>query len=80
MKVLGIMFHKNLAWTSQVSNTITKTNRMFHGLKRPVKPEQMRQAVTAFYFSVLYYGMEALYHRGLSFRLKRKIRAAHYMP
>ncbi len=72
LKVLGIMFDRTLSWNVQVSSAISKSNRMFHGLKglkKLLNPDQMRQAVTAFYFSTLYHGMEVWFHRGLSFRL-----------
>ena len=81
MKVLGISFDSKLSWDSQVSNTISKTNRTLHGLKlvrRHFNRQQMTQIVTSFYFSTLYYGIEVWYHRGLSFHLKQKIRSAHY--
>jgi len=81
MKVLGVQFDSKLDWTKQVSATVSKTNGMYFGLKtirRHLKPEQAKQVVTAYYFSVLYYGIEIWFHRGLGFHLKRKIRSAHY--
>ena len=64
-----------------MSRTISKTNRMLHGLKkirRYLGGDQAKQVVTAFYYSSLYYGLEVWYHRHLSFHLKQKIRSAHY--
>ena len=79
MKVLGIIFDEKLEWEKQVSSTVLKTNKMLHGLRRRfLNVEQARLAVTAFYFSSLYYGLEVWFHRGLGFHLKKKIRAAHY--
>jgi hypothetical protein len=81
MKVLGLMFDNKLEWTSQVNQTIMKTNRLFHGLKhvrRFLTMKQMKQAVTSYYFSVLYYGLEVWFHRNLPFKLKQRLRSAHY--
>ncbi len=81
MKVLGLVFDEKLEWQQQVQNTVTRTNRMLHGLKalrRFVSKDQARVVMTAFYFSVLYYGVEIWLHRGLGFKLKQKIRSAHY--
>lgn len=81
MKVLGITFDNKLNWGPQVKNVITKTNRMLHGLKkirRYLNAKQSAQVTTAFYFSVLYYGIEVWFHRQLPFHLKQKIRSAHY--
>ncbi len=81
MKVLGMVFDSKLNWTSQVNNVISRTNRMLHGLRkirRFLNTEQTKQVVTAFYFSVLYYGLEVWFHRHLAFHLKQKVRSAHY--
>ena len=81
MKVLGLTFDSQLTWSSQVKGVIKRTNRMLHGLRRIrrfLNTEQARQVVTAYYFSVLYYGLEVWFHRHLAFHLKQKIRSAHY--
>ncbi len=81
MKVLGLTFDHKLDWTQQVHQTIMKTNRLYHGLwhiKKFLNPTQLRSAVTAYYFSVLYYGLEVWFHRNLSFKLKQRLRSAHY--
>ncbi len=81
MKVLGILFDKNLNWSSQVSKAIKRTNRMLFGLKkirRFLDVPQCKQVVTSFYYSVLYYGFEVWHHRHLASHLKRKIKSAHY--
>ncbi len=81
MKVLGMVFDYKMEWTTQINQTINKTHRLFHGLKhlrRFLSLKQLKQAVTAYYYSVLYYGMEVWYHRHLSFKLKKRIRSAHY--
>jgi len=81
MKVLGVTFDSGLKWTAQVDGVIKKTNRMLFALRRSrrfMNKAQSVKAITAFYFSVLYYGAEIWYHRHLAFHLKQKIRAAHY--
>jgi hypothetical protein len=81
MKVLGIIFDDTLSWTYQVKNVISKTNRIYHGLKhlrKLLSADQHKTATTAYYFSVLYYGAEVWYHKNLAFQLKQKIRSAHY--
>lgn len=81
MKVLGIIFDDRLNWGPQVRSAITKTNRMLHGLRKIRKylsVKQSTQITTAFYYSVLYYGIEVWFHRHLPFHLKQKIRSAHY--
>jgi len=58
-KVLGILFDSSLKWDHQVKSIVSKTNRMFHGMKklrRFVNAMQAKTMITAFYFSVLYYG------------------------
>lgn len=81
MNVLGITFDSKMNWERQVSRTISKTNRMLHGLRkirRFLGSDQAKQVVTSFYYSSLYYGLEVWYHRHLSFHLKQKVRSAHY--
>jgi hypothetical protein len=81
MKVLGMVFDHRMEWTSQVTQTINKTHRLYHGmkhLKRFLSKIQLKQALTAYYFSVLYYGIEVWYHRHLSSKLKNRVRSAHY--
>ncbi len=81
MKVLGLLFDKNLAWDAQIESVIKRTNRIMHGLKgvrKYVDVSQAKQIVTAFYFSVLFYGCEVWLHKHLSFHLKQKVRSAHY--
>ena len=81
MNVLGIQFDSDLSWDGQVSKVISKNNRILHGLRlirRHFNKTQMTQILTSFYYSILYYGIEVWYHRGLSFHLKHKIKSAHY--
>ena len=81
INVLGLTFDSKLTWEAQVSRTISRTNRMLHGLKRIrrfLNTEQAQQVMTSYYFSVLYYGLEVWFHRHLPFNLKQKIRSAHY--
>jgi hypothetical protein len=81
MKVLGVTFDNRLDWTQHVNATIKRTNRIMHGLKgvrKYVDIQQAKQIVTAFYYSVLYYGCEVWMHKHLSFHLKQKVRSAHY--
>jgi hypothetical protein len=81
MKVLGLTFDKELNWEHQIRNTINRSNQMYHGMKklrRLVSLAQAKVMITSYYFSVLYYGIEVWFHRGLGFNLKRKIRSAHY--
>ncbi len=81
MKVLGLMFDSKLTWNLQVNNVISRTNRMLHGLRkirRFLNIDQMRQVATAFYFSVLYYGLEVWFHRHLAYHLRQKVFSAHY--
>ncbi len=81
MKVLGIYFDNKMSWEKQAKNAVLRTNKMYHGLskiRRHLNPQQRKQVVTAYYFSVLYYGCEAWLHRGLGFHLKQKVRSAHY--
>jgi hypothetical protein len=52
-----------------------------HGLKgvrRFVNTAQARTIVTAFYYSILFYGCEIWFHKHLSFHLKQKIKSGHY--
>ncbi len=81
MKVLGIIFDHGVTWAQQVSNALSKFNKTLHGLrliKRHLSQAQLKQAITSFYFSVLYYGMEIWLHKNLSFSLKQKVRSCHY--
>jgi hypothetical protein len=81
IKVLGILFDDALSWLPHVQRTITKSNRMFHGLKlirKYLSLKQASQVMTSFYYSILYYGAELWLHRNVSFSIKRMIRSAHY--
>jgi hypothetical protein len=81
LKVLGVIFDEKMDWGLQVENVIKRTNKILHGLrgvKKFVNVQQARQIVTAFYFSVLYYGCESWFTRNLQFHHKRKIRSSHY--
>ncbi len=81
MRVLGITFDDRLSWKPHVDSTVKRTNRVMHGLKlirRYVSKDQARVIVTAYYFSILYYGCEVWLHKHLSFHLKQKIRSCHY--
>lgn len=81
MKVLGLTFDSKLDWGKQISNTIAKCSRTLHGLKhirKYLRVEKLKQVITAFFFSVMNYGMEVWFHPALAFHHKRKIRALHY--
>jgi len=81
MNVLGLTFDSKLDWGSQISSTISKCSRTLHGLRNIRKffnTNQFKQIITAFFFSVLNYGMEIWFHHNLGFHHKRRIRALHY--
>ncbi len=81
MRVLGILFDNKMSWKPHVDAVLTRTNRIFHGLRtirKHLNAEQANQVITAYYFSVLYYGSECWLHQNLGFHLKRRIHSAHY--
>ena len=81
MKVLGVLFDKKMSWQQQVDSALLKTNRTFHGLRKirqHLTTKQANHTITAYYFSVLYYGAECWFHRSLGFHLKQRIRSAHF--
>jgi len=47
-------------------------------LKKYLTQPQLKQVITSYLFSSLYYGAEIWVHRGLSFHFKRMVRSVHY--
>jgi len=81
MRVLGLTFDSALEWTTQVDNCVAKSNRMLHGLKhikKGLNQNQVKQVITAYFFSVLMYGCGVWFHRHLFFHLKQRVRASQY--
>ena len=61
MNILGVQFDSRLQWTEHISNTINKSKRALHAIKlikKHFNKEELRQLLTANYYSILYYNAE----------------------
>jgi len=59
MKILGVIFNKNLDWKPQVDRVIAQATRLSHGLKflrKRLSQKQFIKATTSQFFGLVYYG------------------------
>jgi len=79
--VLGINFSQNLDWTKQTLVAIGKVNGYIRGLqtiKKSLTKEIALKLITAFYFSMVYYGSVVWMTPDLKYKNWRLLEAAHY--
>jgi len=80
LKVLGVIFDKNLQWKTQASSLVTRAQRMISGLKvirSKLTQDQFMKIVTSQYFGALYYGIPVWYD-ALQKKDKLKMDTLHY--
>ena len=79
ISVLGIKFDSMLRWNEHVDMAIKGANVSLYGIKMIRKyftPIEVRNLVTAIFFSKLYYGAEIWHFNGLSRAIHKKIKFA----
>ena len=79
MNVLGITFDSTLKWNYHVDKAIKESNSKLYAIKMIKKyfsTEEIRNLLTALYFSKLYYGAEVWHLPGLALKLKKSIKLA----
>ena len=77
--MLGITFDSKLKWKEQVAKAINGSNSCLHGIRIIRKyfgPDEIRNLLTALFFSKLYYGAEIWHLPGLSLMLHKSIKFA----
>ena len=76
MNVLGIIFDKKLNWNDHVAKTISKANSALHCI-RLIKfyfdPNELLNIITAYFYSILYYGSEIWNIPSLNATLKQRL-------
>jgi len=81
LKVLGINFSHNLDWTKQTLVAIGKANgyiRRLQIIRKFLTKETALKLITAFYFSMVYYGSVIWMTPDLKYKNWRLLEAAHY--
>jgi len=81
MNVLGITFQQNLNWSQQVYKNINGCQRSLHGIKTIRKyfnQNQLKDLVTSFVFSKLFYAFEVWSNNLLNFDCKQKLDSFYY--
>ena len=79
MNILGVQFDSRLQWTEHISNTINKSKRALHAIKlikKHFNKEELRQLLTANYYSILYYNAEVWLIPSLNQQLKKHLLSA----
>ena len=77
--VLGITFDSNLKWNDHVEKAIKESNTSLYAIKMIKKyfsTEEVRNLLTALYYSKLYYGSEIWHLPGLTLKLKKSLKLA----
>ena len=79
MNVLGVLFDTKLTWASQINQTISKAKVALHAI-RLIKPHfeatELKQIITANFFSILYYNSNIWHLPSLAPNLKQKLLSA----
>ena len=79
MNVLGITFDSTLKWNYHVDKAIKESNSKLYAIKMIKKyfsTDEIRNLLTALYYSKLYYGAEVWHLPGLALKLKKSIKLA----
>ena len=79
IKVLGVIFHSQLKWTQQVTNSIQKAKSALNAIKF-IKGyfilTEIKTLLTANFFSILYYNSDIWHLPSLSPQLKQSLLSA----
>ena len=79
IKVLGVIFDSKLQWTEQVANAVKKSTKNLHAIKiikKYFNPIELKNFITANFYSVLYYNSEIWHLPNLSPYLKNLLLSA----
>ena len=76
INILGVQFDAKLNWEQHISNIINKLKRTLHGIrliKKYFNKSELKQLLTANFYSVLYYNAEIWLIPSLHSNLKRHL-------
>jgi len=81
MKVLGVTFEHNLDWTKQTQKALLKANlytKRLQMIRKFLTKDTALRLITAFYFSMVYYGSAIWMTPNLKSKNWKLLEAAHY--
>ena len=79
INVLGITFDSQMKWEQQVSQAIKNSRRALHGIgliRKNFNKSELKQLLTSYFYSVLYYNSEVWQLPTLHNSLKKQLLAA----
>ena len=79
MNVLGIVFDSTMKWNDHVNKAINAFSSSLYAIKlirKYFSTEEVRNLLTALYYSKLYYGSEIWHLPGITLKLKKNIKLA----
>ena len=77
INVLGILFDSTMKWNEHVNKAISESNSSLYAIKLIRKffsTDELRNLLTALYYSKLYYSSEIWHLPGLTLKLKKNIK------
>ena len=79
MNVLGVVFDSKMNWEDHVKKAISESNSNLYAIRlirKYFSTDEIKNLLTALYYSKLYYGAEIWHIPGLQLKLKKNIKLA----